>query len=290
MKPEFFMGLIALLILPRLLVWARRRKPAPPLFSASETWRGWASQNRFWIALGVIVLAALAMRLHGLTAFPLDQDDILIRNYAMGIFDRGYPSLNFYNYVIPITTYELLPYPIALSCFIFGWSDWAVLLPAVVFGTLTTLLLGLMGRSLFDWRTGLLAALIYAFNPFNVFWAQHCFHPSQDQFFALLTIWFFYLAIRQPGKLEPKYLYGACLCFCLLYLSWEGSGFLLPVLAGALLLMHPGRWGWLRQPQLWIGLHCCWVSRSHRNVDAKNGSARLPLPRLWIGTAKPVAH
>jgi hypothetical protein len=253
-KPEFFMGLIALLILPRLLVCARRTKDAPPLFSASETWRGWAGQNRFWIALGVIVLAALAMRLHGLTAFPLDQDDILIRNYAMGIFDRGYPSLNFYNYVLPITTYELLPYPIALSCFIFGWSDWAVLLPAVVFGTLTTLLLGLMGRRLFDWRTGLLAALIYAFNPFNVFWAQHCFHPSQDQFFALLTIWFFYLAIRQPGELEPKYWYGACLCFCLLYLSWEGSGFLLPVLAGALLLMHPGRWGWLRQPQLWIGL------------------------------------
>jgi hypothetical protein len=253
-RAEFFIGLVALLILPRLLVWARRKKPAPSVFSAWERWRGWASQNGFWLALGVIVLAALAMRLHGLTAFPLDQDDILIRNYAMGIFDRGYPSLNFYNYVIPITTYELLPYPIALSCMIFGWSDWAVLLPAVIFGTLTTLLLGLMGRNLFDYRAGLTAALIYAFNPFNVFWAQHCFHPSQDQFFALLTIWFFYLAIRQPGELDPKYFYGACLCFCLMYLSWGGSGFLLPVLAGALLLMHPGRWGWLRRPQLWIGV------------------------------------
>jgi len=253
-KVEFFLGLVGVLILPRLLAWASRKEPAPSLFSAWERWRGWASENGFWLALGVIVLAALAMRLHGLTTFPLDQDDILIRNYTMGIFDRGYPSLNFYNHVMALTTYELVPYPIALSCLIFGWSDWAFLLPSAVFGALTTLLLGVMGRSLFDWRTGLLAALIHAFNPLNVFWAQHLFHPSQDGFFAILTIWFFYLAIRQPGKLDPKYFSAVCFCFCLTYLSWEGQGFLLPVLAVTLLLMYPGRWSWLRAPHLWIGL------------------------------------
>ncbi len=220
----------------------------------SGTWQGWIYQNGFWLALGVIVIAALAMRLHNLTAFSLDQDDILIRNNAVGIFDRGYPSLNFYNIVLPLATYELVPYPIALSCFIFGWSDWAVLLPAVVFGTVTTLLIGLMGRDLFDSRTGLTAALILALNPFNVFWSQHCFHPAEDQCFALLAIWSFYRAIRRPGELNAKYFYAACLFFCLTYFSWEGSGFLVPILAGALLLMHPGRWGWLRQPHLWIGL------------------------------------
>ena len=253
-RAEFFIGLVALLILPRLFVWARREKPALSRFSAWERWRGWANQNGFWLALGLIVLGSLAMRLHNLTAFSLDQDDILIRNYAMGIFDRGYPSLNFYNHVIRITTYELVPYPIAISCLIFGWSDWAVLLPSVVFGTLTTLLLGVVGRNLFDWRTGLLAALIHAFDPLNVFWAQHCFHPSQDQFFAILTIWLFYLAIRQPGKLAPKYFCAACFCFCLNYLSWEGAGYLLPVFAVTLLLMHPGRWSWLREPHLWTAL------------------------------------
>jgi hypothetical protein len=253
-RPEFFLGLVALLILPRLLVWARRKKPASSLFSTWERWRGWASQNGFWLVLGVVVLGSLAMRLHNLTAFSLDQDDVLIRNYAMGIFDRGYPSLNFYNRVIRITTYELVPYPIALSCFIFGRSDWAVLLPAVVFGTLTTLLLGVMGRNLFDWRTGLLAALIHAFDPLNVFWAQHCFHPSQDQFFTILTTWLFYLAIRQPGKLSRKYFYAACFSFCLNYLSWEGSGYLLPVLTVTLIAMHPGSWSWLRERHLWTGL------------------------------------
>jgi hypothetical protein len=250
----FFFGLIALLVIPRLPVWARGREPLLSERSTWATWQRWISRNGFRLALGGIVICALAMRLHNLTAFSLDQDDILIRNNAVGIFDRGYPSLDFYNMVLPLATYELVPYPIALSCLIFGWSDWAVLLPSVVFGTLTTLLVGLMGRSLFDSRTGLTAAFILAFNPFNVFWAQHCFHPAQDQFFALLTIWSFYLAIRRPGELAARYFYAACLFFCLTYLSWEGSGFLLPILAGALLLMHPGRWGWLRQPHLWIGL------------------------------------
>jgi len=253
-KVDFFLGLVAVLILPRLLAWASRKQPDPSLFLTWERWRGWASQNGFWIALGVIVLCSLAMRLHGLTTFSLDQDDILIRNYTMGIFDRGFPSLNFYNRVLYLTTYELVPYPIALSCMIFGWSDWAFLLPSVVFGTLTTLLLGVVGRNIFDWRTGLMAALIHAFDPLNVFWAQHLFHPSQDGFFAILTIWFFYLAIRQPGKLDRRYFTAVCVCFCLTYLSWEGLGFMLPVLAVTLMLMYPGRWGWLREPHLWVGL------------------------------------
>ena len=253
-KVEFFFGLVAMLTLLRLLAWASRKKPDTSQFLAWESWRGWASRNGFWIVLGVIVLASLAMRLHGLTTFSLDQDDILIRNYALGIFDRGYPSLNFYNHVLPLTTYELVPYPIALSCLIFGWSDWAFLLPAVIFGALTTLMLGVVGRNLFDYRVGLVAALIHAFNPLNVFWAQHLFHPSQDGFFAILTIWFFYLAIREPGKLDRKYFSAVCVCFCVTYLSWEGLGFLLPVLAVTLMLMYPGRWGWLREPRLWIGL------------------------------------
>ncbi len=252
----FFLGLVVLLILPRLLTFFCREREEPvPVALPRRDRRGlWAQGYGFWVALGLIVLGGLVIRLHNLSIFPLDQDDILIRNYAQGVWDRGYGSLDFYGYIIPTTTYELLPYPIALSCLLFGWSDWAVLLPAVIFGTLTILLVGLMGRSLFDWRTGLAAALIQAFNPLNVFWSQHCFHPSQDQFFAVLTVWTFYLAIRKPGKLHVKYFYCACFGFLFTYFSWEGVGFLLPILAGALMLVHPGRWTWLREPHLWIGL------------------------------------
>ena len=289
----FFIGLIALLILPRIFAffWVKRREPSRSVLMV-EGGRGWANRYGFWIALGAIVLGSFVIRLQGLTTFPLDQDDILIRNYAQGIFERGYPSLDFYDYVIPITTYELVPYPIAFSCLIFGWSDWAVLLPAVIFGTLTTLLVGLMGRNLFDWRTGLAAALIHAFNPLNVFWSQHCFHPSQDQFFALLTIWSFYLAIREPGKLDVKYFYGSCLGFVCTYLSWEGTGFLLPIMAGMLMLMYPGRWGWLRQPQLWVGLivvgSIVLIELSWRKMAAPNflflgyGLAQLGGPQLYF--------
>src|SRR4030095_13595125 len=72
-KIEFFLGLVAILILPRLLAWARRKKSDIFQFSAWVTGRAWASQNGFWIAIGVIVLGSLVMRLHGLTTFSLDQ-------------------------------------------------------------------------------------------------------------------------------------------------------------------------------------------------------------------------
>lgn len=252
----FFLGIIALLISPRLLpmLWTTREERRPIGFTLPGVRREWISRYGFFIALGVIVLASLIMRVHGLTTFPLDQDDILIRNYAMGILKRGYPSLDFYGFVIPITTYELLPYPIALSCIIFGWVQWAIVLPALICGVLTTLLIGLMARNLFDWRVGLVAALIHAFDPLNVFWAQHCFHPSQDQFFAVITIWLFYLAIKVPGRLHKGYFYACCVCYVCEYLTWEGVAFLLPILAAALMLMYPGRWRWLLKPYLWFGL------------------------------------
>src|SRR5262249_6461820 len=68
-RVEFFLGLLALLVVPRLLAWASRKQPDPSRVLTWEKWRGWVSQNGFWIALGVIVLCSLAMRLHGLTTF-----------------------------------------------------------------------------------------------------------------------------------------------------------------------------------------------------------------------------
>jgi hypothetical protein len=126
----------------------------------------------------------------------------------------------------------------------------------LIFGTLTTLLIGRMGKMLFSRGVGLFAALIYACLPWTVFWALHCFHPAQAQFFAVLCISSFYAAIRRPDRIDKKHFRRACIFFCLTYLSWEGTGFLLVAFTAAVLLMHPGRWGWLRQAHVWIGLFC----------------------------------
>ena len=106
----------------------------------------------------------------------------------------------------------------------------------------------------FNRRVGLFAAAIYAFIPWDCFWSLHCFHPQQTQCFSLLCICAFYAAIRRPDRINQKHFTRTCIFFCLTYLSWEGSGFLLPAFTLALLLLHPGRWGWLRERHFWLGL------------------------------------
>ena len=106
-------------------------------------------------------------------------------------------------------------------------SDFALRLPAALFGIMTIPLIFFVGQQVFDRRVGLLAAAIYTFCPQAVIWAQYLWHPQQTQFFALLTSYLFYQAIRAT-PISPRYLYPATVAFVATYLSWEGSGFSSP--------------------------------------------------------------
>ena len=48
---------------------------------------------------------------------------------------------------------------------LFGFNEWAARLPHAIWFVLTTLFVGLLGRALWDSRTGYLASLFYATSP-----------------------------------------------------------------------------------------------------------------------------
>jgi hypothetical protein len=185
---------------------------------------------------------------------PLDHDEVFMRNVTHGIVERGYPSLAYKGEFFRLSTYELVPWPEAFCAILTGWPDWSLRVPALLFGTAVCGLLGVIGSRMFNRRTGLLAALIYACLAFDVLWSRHCFHLQQTQFFALLCFYAFYESIRRGGGVDRKYFPAACVLFCLTYLSWEGSGFILPVFALMLIVMNPDDWRWLRQFHFWVGL------------------------------------
>src|SRR5262249_30275277 len=156
-------------------------------------------------------------------------------------WELGFPFNRVAGEIKPATSYELVPYPIAIASLLFSDSEWAARLPSLIMGTLCIGVVALMGRRLFNWKTGLSAAFIYACLPLDIRWGQNCFHPQQCQFMALLTIWFFYEGVR-VRPFNHKYLTAATVTFCAAYLSWEGSVFIFPSLFLALIVVRWGEW------------------------------------------------
>jgi 4-amino-4-deoxy-L-arabinose transferase-like glycosyltransferase len=177
-------------------------------------------------------------------------DEASMARFSEGILKSGFPCASNGSFKKWLTTYELVPYPMALSSLVFGHTVFAYRLPALLFSSLTVGVIGLAGYRIFDWRTGLISALIYAFLPSPIQWARDGFYPSQDCFFAALTFWLFYEALRGEEGLNHRYLTLSCVTFLLTYLSWEGSGFILPTLFALLIVMRWGRFEWIRDSYL----------------------------------------
>lgn len=199
-----------------------------------------------YLLLAGIVIFGGYLRYRDLGWMSFDHDEMGVIQKSRGVFVRGYPYTEYYGNVIrPATTYELVPYFLATMGKLFGYSEWSMRLPSCIWGTLTIGLIGLMGRRLFNWRTGLVTAFIYACMPVNVRWAQNAFYVQQCQFFGVLTFWSFYEAIR-VRPLRHGYLTACTIFFCLTFLSWEGSGFVLPALIVGLVVVRWGQWWWLK--------------------------------------------
>jgi hypothetical protein len=173
--------------------------------------------------------------------------------YVQGLLEKGYPHKMIGPIERPLATYELVPYPIALAVMLLGTSDFALRLPAALFGIMTIPLIFFVGQQVFDRRVGLLAAAVYTFCPQALIWAQYLWHPQQTQFLALLTSYLFYQAIRHK-PISARYLYPAAAAFIATYLSWEGSGFLLPALGLGVAVVKGKDLAWLRDKHLWIAV------------------------------------
>ncbi len=252
-QPGWFWLILILWI--ALRVWAVIEFNRPrQIVQEDRWWSTWVQGRGFLLALSFITVFSFGLRVSGINLFSLNNDEITIVQEVKGVWARGYPSKDYRNDVVRASSYELLSYPIAASTLLFGWSDWAVRIPALLFGTFTTWNIGRMGRDMFSSRVGLIASLLHAIIPINVYWARNCFHPADDQFFGVLCLWSFYRAIREPGELNPWQFTLTCLYFLGLYFSWEGSVFVLPAFVIAIMVLNPRRWGWLRQWPLYLGL------------------------------------
>jgi hypothetical protein len=271
---------MAIVLKVALLLEVCTRKPGhTPLASASAMGALPRGQPLDVVLLSGLILVGAYLRLRGLDAQSLYHDEVHMVSFVKGLFEKGYPYKMIGPLEIPLATYELVPYPIALAATVLGFNDFALRLPAALFGIMIIPLIYVIGKQIFDPRVGLLAAAVYTFCPQALVWAKYLWHPQQTQFFALLTSYLFYRAIR-PLPMSPVYLHLAAAAFIVTYLSWEGAGFLLPALGIGLLVVKGKDSSWLRDKHLWSAVGIVIVAITLQLTRR----VLLQVPYLVVGT------
>src|SRR5207248_9126284 len=176
-QPKFFVVAIVALLGVSLIHCVPRRRITADLSAQIRTLKNNIPANALpYLLLAMIIGFGFAFRYHDFGVMSFDHDEYGEVQKSKGIWELGFPFNRVAGRIRPATTYELVPYPMAVTSRLFGESEWSIRLPAVIMGTLCIGIIALMGRRLFNWRTGLIAAFIYACLPMNIRWAQTAFH------------------------------------------------------------------------------------------------------------------
>lgn len=208
------------------------------------------SLNRY-LFLILLILFCFVIRLDVVGDRSITQDESTMILFAQGVIEKGYPFLTQKTGEFILSTYELVPYPIAASINLLGKTEFAIRLPAMIFACLTTCLIFIMGEKFHSRRAGALAALLYIMMPWSIYWGANSFYPSQLQFFTTLTLLLLHSMLQKDDALPWLY-YLLSVSILLTYFSWEGSGFLLPVFFITAIILTWGRWQWLKSIHAWV--------------------------------------
>ena len=135
---------------------------------------------------------------------------------------------------LSIDSWRVIPNPIPylavrLSILIAGSSEWGSRLIPCLIGIASIPTVFGLGRTLFNWRIGLLSSAFVACSSWHLFWAQNARYPVFTFFFAVLTAWFFYTSLERDSTLLTVGALVSCSC---LILSHTLAVVIVPALAG----------------------------------------------------------
>ncbi len=120
---------------------------------------------------------------------------------------------------LSVESWRVIPNPlpylaVKLSTSIAGSREWGARLISCLVGIASIPMAFGLGRTLFNWRIGLLSSAFVACSSWHLFWAQNARYPVFTFFFGVLTAWFFYTSLERDSTLLTI---GALVsCFCLI--------------------------------------------------------------------------
>jgi len=206
----------------------------------------------YLMVLILILILAGIIRIYDIDTISLNGDEIGTVRFALNILKRGFPYIELGNLWKPATTYELLPYPVALSVWIFKTpTAFVVRLPSFIFSLITLGTLFYIGLNLFSFPSAIILSLVYTLIPVEINIAQNARYMQMEQFWALLTIFMYYKGVIEQS-INKKYLYLGVFIFTLGYLTWEGFGYILPALFLTTCCVKFNDFSWLKSWHMWV--------------------------------------
>jgi 4-amino-4-deoxy-L-arabinose transferase-like glycosyltransferase len=141
-----------------------------------------------------IVLVALYLRLAGLGSQQLYGDEaeyaIVARYLSRDLAFLAYPAIEGFAAVPFVSQPPLVLYSMAFSMKIFGPTDFAAVLPSVLFGVATVLVVYALGARLSGRLAGVASAALLAVLPFHVELSRKAQLDAGFAFFLVLTAYF----------------------------------------------------------------------------------------------------
>ena len=134
--------------------------------------------------------------------------------------DEVFTVLDAQRFSLDTSPINPIPYlAVKLSIVLAGTSEWGSRFIPCLAGILSIPIIFGLGRTLFNWRVGLLAGAFVAFSSWHLFWTQNARSSYILTFlFAALTAWFFYLSLKRDSTLLTVAALFSCLCLILSHL------------------------------------------------------------------------
>jgi hypothetical protein len=127
----------------------------------------------------------------------------LLRLYRLGYHDFWYDEMATVHYAqYPWANWNAPLYWIVLYFWIaiFGCSEFSVRFPSLVFSFLSAIIVFFLGKSLFNKKAGIFAAMLIGLSPFHLWYAQEARDYSMVLFLGLLSSWLIYNIVNKNKK------------------------------------------------------------------------------------------
>ncbi|MFH1504508.1 MAG: glycosyltransferase family 39 protein [Candidatus Omnitrophota bacterium] len=123
-----------------------------------------------------------------------------LRLYHLGYHDLWYDELGTIDYArFPWYAWNAPLYWIFLHFWVklFSISEFSLRFPSVMFSFFSVILVYVLGKALFNRKTGFIAGIFMGLSPFHIWYAQEARDYSMVLFLGLLSSWLFYKAMRE---------------------------------------------------------------------------------------------